>query len=169
MRLVGYEVGENLLLGYAMRFFPRGLPWVIAAMVVPVVIMFAQQVQHRTKPAPKAPLPRVEVPVDPDPEEFWACGLGTHQDKQGHHCHCQEMVEEVHTEHMDHCKSLTDEKAYQACMNSLPEYCDVIKNSDLKHPVHSCKRSCNKNAICKCADCPSCHLPPLSPVEDPDQ
>lgn len=79
------------------------------------------------------------------------------------------MVEEVHTEYMDHCKSLTDEKAYQVCMNSLPEYCDVIKNADLKHPVHSCKRSCNKNAICGCADGPKCHLPPLPVVQVPNQ
>jgi hypothetical protein len=155
--------------------------WFVSRMVATgllAVCLLAQQTssqpqRSRPSPKPRQPLPTVVVPVDPspspDPEEYWACGLGTHQDKIGHHCHCVEMVEEIQTEHRDSCIKYTDRKAYEACMNQIPEFCDIVKNSDLKHPVHNCKRSCNKNAICKCADGPSCHLPPLSPVEDPDQ
>lgn len=150
-----------------MRIYPKGLGWTLALMIVPVIVAFGQHVIRRPKPAPK--LPTINIPVDPDPEEYWACGLGTHQDKNGHHCHCQEMVEEVQTEHMDHCKDITDEKAYQACMNTLPQFCDIVKNADLKHPSHNCSRSCSTKAICKCPDGPSCHLPPLYHADEGDQ
>ena len=145
-----------------MRFLPKALPLVIVVMVAPIVALLAQQIMHRL---PKPKPPAVTTPA-PDPEEQWACGFGTRRDRNGEHCQCPAMVAEVIAEHIDHCKDLTNEKAYEACMNNASNYCDIVKNADLKHPVHSCNRSCSTKSICRCADGPACHLPPLPHPDD---
>lgn len=150
-----------------MTFFPRGLGWTVAAMVLPVVVMFAQ---HTTKKKSTPPPPPVATH---DPEEAWACRLGykVGYGADAHECKCPMMVQEAQEAHIDRCKGITDEKAYQECMNSIPGACDIVQKVDAKHPEHSCGRWCTK-PVCRCHDGPVCHgdeiVPHKPPVADPE-
>lgn len=145
-----------------MRIFPRGLAWTLTAMVLPVVIMLGQQVKKR--PAPKPPI--VTAPAT-DPEEHWACGLGTVRDRNGDHCQCPMMVAEVRDEQIEKCYA-GPAAQFDDCMKKAHDVseCDIVKNEDLKHPAHSCKRSCSTKAICRCHDGPACHAPPFHQTEE---
>lgn len=152
-----------------MRFFPRGLSWTVAAMVLPVVIMLAQHAHAaaKKKPAP-TPAPGVVHQDLNAGEEYWACGLGTRRDRSGDHCQCPAMVAEVRDEQIEKCYAVADPAKYDECMlkaHTISE-CDIVKNEDLKHPVHSCKRSCSAKAVCRCHDGPACVAPPF--VHDAD-
>ncbi len=115
--------------------------------------------------------PKPKQPAKSNPEEYWACGLGTQRERNGDHCLCPAMVSEIREEKISACAEKygtgINNKAYVACMEAIPNECDIVKNADLKHPVHSCKRSCNAKAICRCHDGPACIAPPL-PHDDTD-
>lgn len=108
---------------------------------------------------------------EPDPEEKWACGLGTARDQRGDHCLCPAMVAEVRDEIIEACatKHGSSQEEYIKCLGAVPSECDIVKNADLKHPVHSCSRSCSTKAICRCHDGPACHAPPLPHPESSDE
>jgi hypothetical protein len=119
------------------------------------------------KKSPK-PTPAPAVRTIPDPEEQWACGFGSRRDRNGEHCQCPAMVAEVRDEIIENCmtKHGGTQEEYIKCLGNTPSECDIVKNADLKHPAHSCSRSCSTKAICRCHDGPACRLPPLPHGED---
>lgn len=148
----------------------KKLHWPFNLLAVGVLVLGVVGLVRAQKPTPKKPsAPAIQHTVDP--EEQWACGLGTRRDRNGEHCQCPAMVAEVREEQTDACYH-GDPKGFDACMTkaSLVSECDIVKNADLKHPVHTCNRSCSTKAICRCHDGPACHLPPLSHFsEEEDQ
>lgn len=125
------------------------------------------------QPKRGVPKPPPVAHHEPNPEEYWACGPNTRQDRNGDHCHCPAMVAEVNNELAEACENKygtgQGNKAYIDCLSKIPMTCDIVANADLKHPAHTCKRSCNKNAICRCHDGPACVGPPIYQRDEEDQ
>lgn len=105
-----------------------------------------------------------------DPEEYWACGLSTRRGRSGDRCQCPAMVAEVREEQIDTCYKGSPAN-FDACMAKASHVadCDIVKNADLKHPAHSCSRSCSTKAICRCMDGPPCIAPPIPRPSDEPQ
>jgi hypothetical protein len=120
---------------------------------VVAITLFAQQPKSASPRRHQKPVPAVTTP---DPDEHWACKLGSY-----HNCKCPAMVAEVVEAHIDHCKVDTkNQKDYEACMNATPDECTIVQKPDSKHEDHTCKRSCTK-ARCRCHDGPACFGPSL--------
>lgn len=87
------------------------------------------------------------------------------------------MVAEIQDEQSKACADRygtgADNQPFVDCMSKIPGNCEIVQNVDLKHSAHTCKRSCNKNAICRCHDGPACTGPTLphepAPWEGDDQ